>query len=89
MLHLQKYLVTSLKPNSIGKYFKNKCTNESKNIHFWKTIKPFMNEAYSSNSHVQEMLVEKGEFIRDPSDVCNTFNAYFCNNGILFAIQIS
>ncbi len=27
------------------------------------------------------MLLEKAEFIRDPTDVCNTFNAYFCNNG--------
>ncbi len=31
---LQKKLVRSLKRNSIGKYFKNKCTNGSRNIHF-------------------------------------------------------
>ncbi len=80
--HLQKNWVTILKQNAIGKYFKNRCTNGSSNIHFfWKTIKPFMNEAYSSNSHVPEMLLENGEFIRDPIDLCNTFNAFFCNNG--------
>ncbi len=73
--------MTFLKRNSIGKYFKNKCTNGSRNIYFWKTIKLFTNEAYSSNSYVPEMLLEKGEFIRDPTDVCNNFNAYFCNNG--------
>ncbi len=49
---VQNNLVTCLKRNSTGKYFKNKCTNGSRNKHFWKTIKPFMNEAYSSNSHV-------------------------------------
>ncbi len=53
----------------------------SRNIHFWKIIKPFMNEAYSSNSYVPELLLEKGEFIGNPTDVCNTFNAYICNNG--------
>ncbi len=57
--HFTKNLVTSLKWNSIGKYFKNKCTNGSRNIHLWKTIKPFMNEAYSSNSYVPEMLLKR------------------------------
>ncbi len=71
----------SLKQNSTCKYVKNKWINRSRNVHLWKTIKPFMNEAYSSNSHVPEMSLEKGEFIRNPTDVCNTFNAYFCNNG--------
>ena len=58
--------------------FKNAVRVGTNNTHFWKTIKPFVNDQSSQNNDIIT-LRENGQVIFDSKQVATVFNDYFAN----------
>ena len=75
----QRNLVTTLKRNSLQKYFDERCNLESQNVKtFWRTMEPFLSDKKSKETSVI-LSKEDGSLIHDQRKVCNAFNQHFIN----------
>ena len=85
----QRNRVTAMKRKSIDNYFDQRCNSAHKSTMFWKTVKPFITESASSDTHV--FLQENDQLITDQSDVCSVFNEYFVNiaNDLLENVSVT
>ena len=77
LFRTQRNLVTSMKRKSMENYFNQRCNNANNPKSFWKTVRPFMTESVSHNTHV--VLKENDRLVIDQSVVCSLFNEHFVN----------
>ena len=74
---LQRNKTTKIRRSSIKKYFEERCDGGPKNIHFYKTIKPFL----SAKHHISTTLMIQNDrdLLTDPIEVANLMNVFFAN----------
>ena len=70
----QRNKCTNLLRESQTKYFEN--INDGRDKHFWKVIKPFMND--KGNHGIEDYILEEnGQIIQDPKAIGNVFCDYY------------
>jgi hypothetical protein len=72
----QRNVVTSIRRDSIRKYFNDKCSGDSNGKEFWKTIGPFMSDKNKSFSNCIT-LQNDNNIISNPKEVATIFNEFF------------
>ena len=71
-LRKQRNKCTHIRGKAQKSYFEN-ISNGTKNVKFWKTVGPYMNDK-GSHGHDDYILEEDEELIKDPSPIANIFN---------------
>ena len=76
-LRKQRNKCTHIRRQAQKSYFEN-ISNGTKNVKFWKTVGPYMNDK-GSHGHDDYILEENEELIKEPSPIANIFNSYYTN----------
>ena len=73
----QRNMVTKLKKNSMKTYFLERCTGGTKNVNFWKTVKPFFSKKKCNSGDQNIILCEDNKIINVTCEVSEKFNTFF------------
>jgi hypothetical protein len=73
----QRNLVTKLKKNSMKTYFLERCTGGTKNVNFWKTVKPFFSKKKCNSGDQNIILYEDNKIVNDTCEVSEKFKTFF------------